>query len=399
MKALSIHRSSRGFTLVELMVGITVGLLVVLAVTQSVAFVSQQRKATTGGNDAQENAQAALVYLDRALRNAGYGLYGRSSEMSCTSYNVKYDNPSGADIIVNGGADISTVPGIVTPLNGMVVRIESGVDSAPDGLTFYQAGPSAVTPLGDDGSIRIVGNKPQESANFDVDKTVGVSDGDVVLIRDPNNSATPCTLFTVTKVTSAGPDSKIQHNSGQKGAYNLPGGQINKTFTNYSYPAGSIIQRANTTSVSTYLISSNQLAACMSSLTACVGNSQTPLVDGIVQLQAQYGISANATSKEVTEWKDPIGVWANPSREDAKRIRAVRLVVVARSAEAAPDEVTAACTNAAKVANFGPCSFQDAAAPVIDLRNVPRPTGRDWQNYRYRVYTAVIPLRNVVWNL
>ena len=50
------------------------------------------------------------------------------------------------------------------------------------------------------------------------------------------------------------------------------------------------------------------------------------------------------------------------------------------------------------VANTGPCSFQDAAAPVIDLSGITVATGKTWRNYRYRVLKAVIPLRNVIWS-
>ncbi len=74
------------------------------------------------------------------------------------------------------------------------------------------------------------------------------------------------------------------------------------------------------------------------------------------------------------------------------------MVVVVRAREADPGAVTASCTNAAGVANTGPCSFQDAAAPVIDLSAQVLPATRTWQNYRYRVHKMVIPLRSVLWS-
>jgi len=394
-------RKCRGFTLVELMIGILVGLLVMLAVTQSVAFVNQQRKATAGGNDAQENAQAALAYLDGELRNAGNGMYGRDSAVACQKYNAYFQGSSGTTI-VDGASDVSGLPGVSMPENGMAVRIGSGSGNAPDGLTFYRALVNVTDPIGDGSRVLLENPMPTPSSVFDVQQTGDYAVGDILLIKDTNNPSLPCTIFIVTGVQNTGTD-KILHNSGISGPYN-PSQPTNVFTTAPAYGTGALIVRVNTSakptlSISSYSVVSNQLSVCSKELSSCVAADQSPLVGDIVQLQAQYGVSASVSSKVVTQWVEPTGSWANPSSANAKRIRAVRLVVVARSTEAAPGNVTAACTNAAGVANTGPCSFQDADAPVIDLSAVSVPAGRTWQNYRYRVYTTVVPLRNVVWNI
>jgi type IV pilus assembly protein PilW len=115
-------------------------------------------------------------------------------------------------------------------------------------------------------------------------------------------------------------------------------------------------------------------------------------------LKAQYGITASADSDVVTNWVSATGTWQNPASSDVPRIKAIRIVVVSRSAEPAASVVSSACTNANGIANTGPCSFQDAESPVIDLSNIPVMSGKTWQNYRYRVYQSVIPLRNVLWS-
>jgi type IV pilus assembly protein PilW len=120
----------------------------------------------------------------------------------------------------------------------------------------------------------------------------------------------------------------------------------------------------------------------------------------VVVLQAQDGGSASPASDIVTQWVEPGGAtWGGtPAAADIARIKALRVVMVARSQEPDGAAVSAPCTNAAGVANTGPCSFEDAAAPVIDLSTVPLPAGRSWQNYRYRVHTAILPLRSVLWS-
>jgi type IV pilus assembly protein PilW len=125
----------------------------------------------------------------------------------------------------------------------------------------------------------------------------------------------------------------------------------------------------------------------------------TPMVGDVVQVQAQYGITSSAGSDVITSWEDASGgTWTAPSATDIPRIKAVRVAVIARSKESAPNAVSQACTNAASVANTGPCTFEDAEAPVVNLSASSVPSGKTWQNYRYRVYKTIIPLRNVAWN-
>jgi type IV pilus assembly protein PilW len=124
------------------------------------------------------------------------------------------------------------------------------------------------------------------------------------------------------------------------------------------------------------------------------------IATGVVLMQAQYGVSDSAESDVVTAWVEPSGgTWgATPSAADVARIKALRVVLVTRSRQPDSSQVTAPCTNAAGVANTGPCSFQDAAAPVIDLSGTSVAAGKTWRHYRYRVLKAVIPLRNVIWS-
>jgi type IV pilus assembly protein PilW len=121
----------------------------------------------------------------------------------------------------------------------------------------------------------------------------------------------------------------------------------------------------------------------------------TPSVADIVNIQAQYGISASAGSNLVTQWVNATGGWAAPSVADRNRIKALHIAVVARNGLLEKDIVTVACTTNKGTANNGPCAWDDTsvdAAPQIDLSNDP-----NWQNYRYRVFETIIPLRNMIW--
>jgi len=118
--------------------------------------------------------------------------------------------------------------------------------------------------------------------------------------------------------------------------------------------------------------------------------TQVQVANNVVALKAQYGIS-DAGSQIVNQWVSatlgPAGNWATPSLVDLRRVKAIRLAVVIRSAiKERPDAATGQCT----VTSVAPVSWPDG--PAIDLSNDP-----DWRCYRYRSFETVVPLRNVLW--
>ncbi len=89
--ALALNRSSqRGVTLVEMMVGMLVGMLAVLVISQVLLTSESQKRTTTGGADAQVNGALALYSLQRDLEHAGYGISRSPNIIDCpisVSYN------------------------------------------------------------------------------------------------------------------------------------------------------------------------------------------------------------------------------------------------------------------------------------------------------------------------
>ena len=70
-----MRRTQKGVTLVELMVALVIGAITVLAIQQVMAMFEGQKRASTGGADAQVNGAIALFTLEREIRQAGYGLF------------------------------------------------------------------------------------------------------------------------------------------------------------------------------------------------------------------------------------------------------------------------------------------------------------------------------------
>lgn len=395
-----VGRRMQGFTLVEMMVAMAIGLVLALAGSLSMLSVGRQFRIVGAVSAAQVNAQLALSLIDGAGRAAGAGLYS-NGQLVCQGLNAYRSG-----VVVSDGAPL------------MPARIiDGGSDTASDQLVFTTSGAAGA-----------LSGMPVLDAMATADAAIVVSDAGLVSLNElavvgvPGSAAVPCTLLQVTSAPTTGAAcggnasscKTLVHASGAGNTYNAPAGSYTAEprygFATAGAVAGpavvmrmgnSFVQDAFTVMCDT-LVQYNAFSdapACTASPLAYSGGANA-LVSDVVLMQAQYGISASAASDVVTSWVEPTGgTWANPVAADVSRIKAVRVVLVSRAKEADGTLVTtASCTNGNGVVNTGPCSFDDAEAPVIDLSATTVPTGRSWRNYRYRVHQAVIPLRNVIWS-
>jgi len=383
-------KTARGISLIELMIGMAVGLMVALSVLSTVSLINQQRRDTVSGNDAKESAQLALSLIDDAGRQAGAGLFYNGA-LLCPRINL-YANGA---VRVNGA-------------NFMPVRIVDGGTTGSDSITFAHAGIAAGAAGGGNSLSVLVGPMADSTAEMLVNAAGSLQVGDQAII---GNGTDPCTLFQVTGFSAASTSCNdvsstcigIQHAVDPTTApVNAPTGSF---ATEPAYAAGAAVSRMGGFVMTRYAVMCNSLVSSsgLGDPPSCTDaplafTNALPLVGNVVQIRAQYGIAATAGSDIVTNWVDATGGWAAPALGDIPRIKAIRVAVVARGQEAAGSAVSQGCTNAAGVVNTGPCTFADAEAPVVDLSALAMPAGKTWQHYRYRVHQSVIPLRNVAWN-
>jgi type IV pilus assembly protein PilW len=73
MKPIAPRAAQRGFTLVELLVAVAIGMILVLSITLILARSESSRRALTNANDTSQNAAFITFTLDRLLRSAGSG--------------------------------------------------------------------------------------------------------------------------------------------------------------------------------------------------------------------------------------------------------------------------------------------------------------------------------------
>ena len=394
------RHAARGFTLVELMVALTIGLVLALAISVSMLTMGRQFQVVGATSSAQVNSQLALSLIDGAGRSAGAGFYN-NGQLVCPTFNAW-----NAGTLVSDGAAL--LPARI---------IDGGSATASDRLVFTAS--NAIGPLS---GMPVVAPMGAGADPITITDGGNIAVNDLAIVGVPGSATVPCTLFQATAIATDTTGATCAGNATRcKALTHTPGGNYNPptgTFTNeprYGFTtAGGVNGPAAVMGLGTgfrqqafavlcdTLVQYNAFSDTPSCTTAPLnfGGGANALVTDIVLLHAQYGISNAAASDVVTGWVDASGAdWAAPSVANIGRIKALRVVIISRSKEAAAELVTAAtCTNGGGVVNTGPCTFDDAQAPVIDLSATALPSGRSWRNYRYRVQQAVVPLRNVIWS-
>lgn len=370
----SENYKSRGFSLVEVMVGLVIGMLGILVIMQVFAVSEGRKRTTTSGSDAQINGLSALLAIERDVRQAGYGY---------TSAPGAGTNPAlGCNTLAYNSAAVPTsIPFKLTP-----VVITDGGPGVPDSITIiYGSGPNLATPVG-------FTQPSPAAANYQLinnaDKA-GFAAGDLVLAMQPGQ---PCTLAQVTTITGPGSDNLIHAPSSP---YNPSGG----FGVSYGLPTAQLLNLGNPIITQYFVLASNLAATDLKLGAPGVAAGTTILADNIVTIQAQYGIDPTGVGL-ITAWVEPTGaIWGNtattPAIANILQIKAIRIAVVARSGLMERGAVTFTCANNAGT-NYGPCAWQDTVAwpaPLIDLRGDPA-----WANYRYKVYQTIIPIRNMIWS-
>lgn len=403
---------NKGFSLVELMVGLTLGLIVTFVITGVWGVFEKQKSTTTSGATAQETGLIAITQIEQEVRNAGAG-FNNNAAFECNTIYSYFKNES----------NVVTVPAPSIPTSGglapVVITNGSGATDS-DAIKvlrsseFLGALPATIT----DGM-------PQPSSELNVSFTKGFAEGQLILISqaapEAGSGAGACTsnCCTVMQVTQVQDSAlKIQHNPGSSGVTYNPAANYYNTSPGDTWPkytTGANILNLGSLINSDIFIYSKSDSSCSNEATLSAsecnladtsfnlvikrniipgsGASTSVLASNIVNMQAQYGI-ANSGQQNVVNWVEPTGTWAVLDSGKMKRIKAIRLALIARSAKPEAENVTGTCTNNAGT-NYGPCAWGDTStdkAPLIDLRNTT-----DWQKYRYRVYQIIIPLRNVIW--
>ncbi|MFZ2366319.1 MAG: PilW family protein [Azonexus sp.] len=335
-----------GMGLVELMVAMVIGLFTVLVIMQVFSVFEGDKRTTTSGADAQTNGMIALYNIKRQVAMAGFGLPTFSTKnppLLCSDPNLASGGVNLFPVAIADGGNAAGASDAVS------IRIGSSLNG---GVPFFAAETAVAT-------------------NILVKNSMACQVNDVAIVSTGANC-----MFT--KVTAVPDATHVTF-------------QGNVTTAKDST---SIACLGNWTELS-YMVNGGQMRL----VTTVNGvNTDAQNVEGIVNIQAQYGVSNAPNSNDIAQWVDATGAWATPNIATRNRIKAIRVAVVARSSLREKNNVTDACSSTTALNPTGLCAWEGTAvspAPVINLADDA--DGVSWQRYRYRVYETIVPLRNVIW--
>ena len=338
----------RGFTMVELLVGMLIAMIATIVIMQVFQVFEGQKRTTTGGADAQTNGSIALYNLQRDMASAGYGspvFSTRNPSLMCEPIPT-FDHDNNAATAEAGIFPILLADGGVGAGASDSVTVTYG-DTQQGGV------PVAITIAA---NVGVVANN------------LGCKVNDIALIIN----RTSCDLEKVTALT----------------------GTTGITFSGSPTVTSGMVACLGAWNEITYSITNDTLT-----------RNQAPNVAGIVAIQAQYGISPAPNNNTINQWVDPTGDWellkagtvlTKPSMVNRNRIKAIRVAIVAQNGLREKDQVSSACSSTTTPNPSGVCAWEGnetSPAPVIDLTHIA-----DWDHYRYRVFDVFVPVLNVIWS-
>ena len=358
----------RGFTLIELMIGLVIGLLSTLAITKILLISEGQKRSTTSGAEAQANGLLALEYLREIIQMSGYGFANARSSIGCT-----------LETQFNGAA-VTNFPTKLEP-----VVIVDGAAGAPDSIRSLASSKTTYSiPISifDPGYVTADGTK---NKSFPVIASFGVADKDLlVAVID---STRKCQVFQSTGT----PTSDAIPRDDDPSHWNPPG------YPDQNYGYGQYLINLGAFDDTTLTISAqgglqfNKFILTNNTTPSYTG--ETELFANIVNMQAYYGKDIDGNGV-VDTWDT-----ATPTTNAGwLEVTALRIALVSRSNQYEKDVVTAAAPMwdvgaNSEIADAITCGTSKCVSLVVPHPN----NSTDWQHYRYKVFDTMIPLQNMVW--
>lgn len=365
----------RGFSLIELMVGMTLSLLGILVILQVLVSTQKNKKDVVSNGDAQQNGAMALYDIGAAVSSAGYGIAAAMSTGICT-------NAAGTYLTVSGYK--SGAPGADFNFWLAPVVIANGAGGAADTITVMQGNTSGtVSPMD-------VAATTSDTITVAAGTTFNFNLGDVFLMHQAGKGCMIGQITAKDAVSSltyaaGGIFLSPYTNANEQAIYNKVGGITDATLFKFT-DGTKILDLGPTPSLTTYSVINGALNSDSSA--AFVGANEV-VADGVVNLQAQYGVDTDgdgAVNQYVNAPTPAVG--APPlsdfnadgaiNQADWARVRAIRVAILSRGAQR-----ESACDSSQPSWSGG--NFDMSALP-------------NWQCYRYRVFETVMPLRNMVWD-
>ena len=373
-----------GFSLVELMVSIVIGLLAVMFATRMMTDSESNKDGALGGSESMQNGMMAMFSISADAEQAGYGL----------------NDPilAGCDTIFNDSKKFtmtSALRGAAT-VHPLAAAVIVHGNAGPDQLTLYSGSAASGT-----ATVRLTTNY-NGGNQIALDRTpYGFAVGDVIVVA-PEDGAGQCALAQISTLNQDAPSIGFASTADR-----FNSGELGRTFPGSATRVFNL-GRAASLPFHTWLVEDGVLRLRATNLGSS-GDAAQAVADNIVSLKAQYGFDTRAVAAfdpelgmQVREWSntmiDADGDGVIGSAGDYQRVAALRIAVIARNKRPERPGAGGTCsttTEALKVFETDQPSGIDAVPVTLDLGVKDDPI--DWKCYRYRAFETVVPLRNASW--
>lgn len=388
---MNIQRKQGGFSLVELMVSVVIGLLAVIFATRLMTDSQKNKEAALGGSDSMQNGMLAMFSISGDAEYAGFG--------------INEPLVAGCDTVLTDSENFELAPAqragaTVRPLAAAV--IENG-GTGSDRLSLYAGSSPSGT-----GIMRLQQNY-LGGTQLTVDRRpYGFSQGDVILVA-PEKKGGKCSIAQI----SNDPDLVPAPPADQFVMIGGAGYRFNSGALGDQYTAGAArifnLGPAASLALRTWSVERGFLRLRATDL-AGAGEASQAVADNIVALKAQYGLDTRVgtafepeTGMRVSTWSsdmidaDSDGVAAGAG--DYTRIAALRIAIVARSKNPErPNAASGACTATTVLPTvFATLGADNGNTAPVQVDVAVTGDTVDWRCYRYRVFETIVPLRNAGW--
>jgi type IV pilus assembly protein PilW len=381
-----IANRQAGFSLVEILVGMVMGLLGMIIIFQVFEVSEGIKRTSTSGGDATQYGALAMYALERDIRTAGAGI-NNPALAGCKTH--MYDEKA----TPKERPAITLVP--------FFIDVHPTDPTLPDVLTMtYGNSQTQNFP------IEMTNEMGLPTDALKVKHRYGFVPGNLIIIAQAGQD---CWFAEVTGLpTGAGETDLVQHgtstyvnihNQSVTPRYNSPSGFTDEDGNVTLYKGGQSYEKSpkifNVSSQPTRSIYSVDKATNQLILDSNRNDGVAPVADNIVQMKAQYGHDNGVNDGTVvnTTYTALDGMVDNYNNKmpsgatftDYLSVRSVRLAVVARSA--LPEKPSV---------DGGPCDTTTVeptwAGGTLTLSHDP-----NWQCYRYRVFESTVAMRNAIW--
>ena len=368
-----------GFSLIEIMVGVVIGMIAVLVIFQVYNVAEGFKRNTTAFGEAMQGGLLSTFVLGLELGNAGTGLNTAQTDLQWCAPPAPLTG------------NVSDIANTFRPIPVLIADSPSGNTNFDSFAVSYSVASTLVSTVPFTALAGL-------AASYQIQSTGGFHPGDLIVgIQAPNTPNSACASSTATAVSP--PDA-------------LGVVTITQTGTALNFTASSVLFNmgpcdraqkvqysvANNVLLSTPLLNSNKLpaAACGQPVAALV---PSPVASNVVVMKAEYGINTSKSpERELDTWVQATagGGWDPTTLLQApittiNQIKAVRIGVIVQSEQFDKtlgdyNWVLFDCSDANKANCPGRLSGTMPASAT--------PQG----NWRFRKYETIIPLRNSIWN-